>query len=73
MTIEELKVKGYCLAPAAWGVHVILEDVTDRNNYQAARVIAEFVVHFDRPLKTEAAERRGWEAAEVDFVKRRLS
>lgn len=65
MTPDELHAKGYSLEVAAWGVRIIYEPVSTS--------LAVFSVHFREPLTYEEGRRRGWEAAEVDFVTRRLS
>lgn len=70
MTSDELYALGYALQTATWGVRVILEDPDHMNeDYDA---IATWVVGFGEPLTTAEAEKRGWEAAQADFVKRRL-
>lgn len=66
MTPDELHAKGYHLEVAAWGVRIIYEPVSTS--------LAVFSVHFpDGPVLYDEGCRRGWAAAEVDFVKRRLS
>lgn len=65
MTPDELHAKGYSLEVAAWGCRVIYEPVSSN--------LAVFSIHFPEPLSYEEGSRRGWAAAEVDFVKRRLS
>lgn len=65
MTPDELHAHGYSLEIAAWGVRIIYEPVSKR--------MAAFTVYFERPLSLEDATQRGWEAAEVDLVKRRLT
>jgi hypothetical protein len=68
MTPDELYAKGYSLEYATWGVTIYREDRDhpDDDPYFVG------TVHFNHPHSTAEAQQRGWEAAEVDFVKRRL-
>ena len=65
MTPDVLHAKGYSIEVGAWGCRVIYEP----EGYSEE----SFVVNFAGPIVWEEGCRRGWEAAEVDFVKRRLS
>lgn len=64
MTADELYERGYSLEYGTWGVYVYRHEGEDHRD--------TITVHFGEPTGTAEACRRGWEAAEADFVKRRL-
>lgn len=68
MTPDELYARGYSLEVGAWGVNVLYAPPN-----QLSQLPDVQRVHFYQPLPYETACQAGWEAAEVDFVKRRLS
>lgn len=84
MTPDELHAKGYSIQYATWGVHVFYSPTTylvgsgvsDSQRYRYEEGISvdevQFTVQFNQPLSDEESQRRGWEAAEADFVMRRL-
>jgi hypothetical protein len=53
------------------GVHVFYLAPTKDPVADTSTEVA-FTVQFNQPLGAEEAQRRGWEAAQADFVKRRL-
>jgi hypothetical protein len=65
MTPEELHAAGYSLEYAAYGVHVFFLNPVDD-------VETVFTVQFNHSASSAESQRRGWEAAQVDLVKRRL-
>lgn len=65
MTADELFERGYSLEYSMWGVYV--------HRYEGEDHRGTTTVHFFEPTSAEEAIRRGWEAAETDFVKRRLA
>lgn len=71
MTPDELYAKGYSLTWASWGVSVY-RTVDGSPEPSASSVECVKQVHFDRALREDEAAARGWEAATVDFVQRRL-
>lgn len=73
MTPDELRAKGYSLEVATWGVVVFLEGPAEFDIPGNYTDITRFTVQFDKPEKHEDAVRIGWEAAQADFVERRLA
>lgn len=71
MTPDELYAKGYALQPGLWGCIIILENPDHMND--GAGVIARWTIYFREATDTTEACRLGWEAAEADFVMRRLT
>lgn len=71
MTPSELLAKGYSLEWAAWGVSVYrtTDGSPATGNAPVNQVAA---IHFQQPLQKDEACARGWDAARIDFVKRRL-
>ena len=66
MTPNELYAVGYAIEYSPWGVYVYRETLDHMETLETT------TVSFERPVTSEEAQRRGWEAATVDFVKRRL-
>lgn len=72
MTPDELYAHGYSLEYAMWGVSVY-RTVDGSHGASDAAVQGVKTIQFGEPMLAEKAQQLGWEAAQVDLVKRRLS
>jgi hypothetical protein len=72
MTPDELYAKGYSLEVAAWGfsLYRTLDGSPGSSDAAVERVA---VANFPQPLKEPEAAAHGWRAAELHYVKERLS